>query len=164
MRKYGHNEMTRIPFGLNNAASTFQRTMEFALSNLQWITCMIYIDDIIVFGKSFEQHISRVEEVLERIKAAGLKLKPEKCEMLQKEVVLLGHVVSDNGVSPNPTNIEKILSWSKPKNAKQVKQLVATGSYYGRYVKDFASMVRPMVDLTRKGKSFLRPVTELLNQ
>ena len=153
--KYGHYEMTRMPFGLNNAASTFQRTMELALSNLQWITCLIYIDDIIVFGKTFEQHMSRVEEVLERIKAAGLKLKPEKTEMLQKEVVFLGHVVSGEGVRPNPTNIEKIMSWPKPKNAKQVKQLVAMGSYYRRYVKDFASMVRPMIDLTKKGKKFI---------
>ena len=63
-----------MPNGMNNAASTFQWTMELALSNLQWITCLIYIDDIIVFGKSFEQHISR-EDVLERIKAAGLKQK-----------------------------------------------------------------------------------------
>ena len=153
--KYGHYEMTRMPFGLNNVASTFQRTMELALSNLQWITCLIYIDDIIVFGKTFEQHMSRVEEVLERIKAAGLKLKPEKTEMLQKEVVCLCHVVSGKGVRPNPTNIEKIISWPKPKNAKQVKQLVAMGSYYRRYVKDFASMVRPIIDLTKKGKKFI---------
>ena len=80
--KYGQFEMTRMPFGLNNSASTFQRTMEMALQGLQWITCLIYIDDVIVFGKNFDEHISRVEEVLERIKAAGLKLKPEKCMML----------------------------------------------------------------------------------
>lgn len=153
--KYGHFEMTRMPFGLNNAASTFQRTMEMALQGLQWITCLIYIDDIIVFGKNFEEHMCRVEEVLERIKAAGLKLKPEKCLMLQKEVVFLGHVVSDEGMRPSPTNISKIVSWPKPKTAKQVRQLVAMGSYYRRYVKDFASMVRPMVELTKKGRKFL---------
>ena len=153
--KYGHYEMTRMPFGLNNAASTFQRTMEMALSGLQWITCLIYIDDIIVFGKNFEEHMSRVEEVFERIKAAGLKLKPQKCQMLQREVVFLGHTVSGDGVRPNPTNIEKIASWPKPKTAKQVKQLVAMGSYYRRYVRDFASIVRPMIDLTKKGKKFI---------
>ena len=75
--------------------------------------------------------------------------------MLQKEVVFLGHVVSGKGVRPNPTNIEKIMSRPKPKNAKEVKQLVAMGSYYRRYVKDFASMVRPMIDLTKKGKKFI---------
>ena len=81
--KYGHFEMNRMPFGLNNAASTFQRTMELALQGLQWITCLIYIDDIIVFGRNFEEHLRRVEEVFERLRNAGLKLKPDKCNMLQ---------------------------------------------------------------------------------
>ena len=67
--------MTRMPFGLNGAASTFQRTMELALHGLQWVTCLIYIDDIVVFGRSFNEHVSRVEGVLERIKQASLKLK-----------------------------------------------------------------------------------------
>ena len=64
------------------------------------------------------------------------------------------NVVLGNGVGPNPTNIEKILSWPKPKNVKQVKQLVAMGSQYRRYIKDLTSMVRPMVDLTKTGKTF----------
>ena len=153
--KYGHFEMTRMPFGLNNSASTFQRTMELALQGLQWITCLIYIDDVIVYGKSFDEHMHRVEEVLERIKAAGFKLKAQKCLLLQTEVVFLGHVVSGEGVKPNPTNIAKIASWPVPRTPRQVKQLVAMGSYYRRYVKNFASMVRPMVELTKKGKKFL---------
>ena len=153
--KYGHFEMTRMPFGLNNAASTFQRTMELALKGLQWVTCLIYIDDIIVYGRGFDEHMRRVEEVLERLKAAGLKLKPDKCNMLQSEVVFLGHVVSAEGTRPNPTNINTILEWPKPKTAKQIKQLVAMGSYYRRYVKNFASLVRPMVELTKKGKKFI---------
>ena len=153
--KYGHFEMTRMPFGLNNAASTFQRTMELALQGLQWITCLIYIDDIIVYGRTFDEHLKRVEEVFERLKNAGLKLKPEKCNMLQTEVIFLGHVVTANGVKPNPTNIAKILGWPRPKTAKQIRQLVAMGSYYRRYVKNFATIVRPMVELTKKGKKFI---------
>ena len=153
--KYGHFELTRMPFGFNNAASTFQSMMEMALQGLQWITWLIYIDDIIVVGQSFAEHINRVEEVLERIEAAGLKLKPAKCLLLQLEVVFLGHVISDEGVKPSPTNISKIMSWPEPKTAKQIKQLVAMGSYYRGYVKNFASIVRPMVELTRKGQKFL---------
>ena len=153
--KYGHFEMTRMPFGLNNAASTFQRTMELALQGLQWITCLIYIDDIIVFGRSFDEHISRIEEVFERLRQAGLKLKPQKCCMLQTEVVFLGHVVTASGVKPNPTNVSKILDWPQPKTAKQIKQFVAMGSYYRRYIKGFATIVRPMVELTKKGKKFV---------
>ena len=75
--------------------------------------------------------------------------------MLQEEVIFLGHVVSGEGVKPSPTNISKIMNWPKPKTARQVKQLVAMGSYYRRYVKDFASIVRPMVELTKKGKKFI---------
>ena len=153
--KYGHYEMTRMPFGLSNSASTFQRTMELCLKTLQWETCLIYIDDIIVFGKDLDQHMQRVEEVLTRLRDAGLKLKPEKSHLLQEEVVFLGHVVSGAGVKPNPTNIAKIVDWPKPKTAKQIRQFVAMGSYYRRYIKGFASMVRPMVELTKKGKQFV---------
>ena len=153
--KYGHFEMTRMPFGLNNAASTFQRTMELALQGLQWVTCLIYIDDVIVFGKDFDEHMQRLEEVLDRIKKAGLKLKASKSYLLQKEVIFLGHVVSGEGIKPSPTNVTKVVDWSTPKTAKQVKQFVAMASYYRRYVRNFASTARPMVDLTKKGKKFL---------
>ncbi len=146
--------MTRLPFGLNNVASTFQRKMELALQGLQWTTCFVYIDDIIVFATSFDEHIRRVDEVLGRIATAGLKLKPEKCHMLQTEVVFLGHVVSREGVRPDPSNIAKIVQWPVPQNAKQVKQFVATGSYYRRFVRDFAKMTRPLVELTKKNTEF----------
>lgn len=154
MCKYGHYEMTRMPFGLNSAASTFQRTMELALQGLQWITSLIYIDDIIVYGRNFDEHIARVEEVLERIKIAGLKLKPNKSNMFQTSVVFIGHVVSKEGVKPNPANIAKVVDWPQPKTAKQIRQFVALGSYYRRFIKDYASMVKPMVELTKKGKHF----------
>ena len=121
--KFGQFEMMRMPFGLNNSASTFQRTMELVLQGLQWETCLIYIDDIIVFSTDFDEHMSRVRQVFSRLQAAGLKLRPEKCEMLQEEVTFLGHVVSATGVKPNPVNIAKVIEWPVPKTAKQVKQL-----------------------------------------
>ena len=152
--KFGHYEMTRMPFGLNNSASTFQRTMEMALQGLQWVTCLIYIDDIIVFGQDFDQHVRRMEDVLGRIRAAGLKLRPDKSHLLQKEVIFLGHVVSGQGVKPSPVNVTKIVDWPRPKSARQVKQFVAMGSYYRRYIKGFASIVRPMVELTKLGRKF----------
>ena len=152
--KFGQFEMTRMPFGLNNSASTFQRTMELALQGLQWETCLIYIDDIIVFGATLEEHLDRVEQVFERIRAAGLKFKPEKCSMLQTEVVFLGHVVSKEGIRPDPTNVSKILDWPKPETSKQVKQFVATGSYYRRFIKNFAKIAKPLTDLTKKDKVF----------
>ena len=152
--KYGHFEMNRLPFGLNTSGNTFQRTMELALQGLQWETCLIYIDDIIVFGANFEEHSQRVRQVLRRLREAGLKLKPAKCEMLQEEVTFLGHVVSGKGVRPNPVNIAKVADWPRPVNAKQVKQFVAFGSYYRRFVERFAQMARPLTELTKKDKKF----------
>ena len=153
--KYGHFKMTRMPFGLNNAASTFKKTMELALQGLQWVTCLIYKDDVIVLGKDFDQHMQRLEEVLDSIKKAGLKLKASKSYLLQKEVIFLGHVVSGEGIKPSPTNVTKVVDWPTAKTGKQVKQFVAMASYYRRYVRNFASTARPMVDLTKMGKKFL---------
>ena len=102
-------------------------TIEIALQGLQWETSLIYIDDIIVYGSSYEQHVIRVEQVLELIKSAGLKLKSDKCHLLKTKVVFLGHVVSREGVLPDPSNVHKIAEWPRPSNAKQVKQFVATG-------------------------------------
>ena len=102
-----------------------QKVAELALQGLQWLTC---IDDIIIFGKDFNKHITRVKQVLERMRLAGLKLKPSKCEMLQTEVGFLGHVVVQV-LNQAKTNIAKIVDWPKPRNAKQVKQFVAMGSY-----------------------------------
>ena len=99
--------------------------------------------------KSFDEQMRREEEVLEWLESAGLKLKPQKSQLLQRQVVFLGHVMSGEWVKPNPIKKEKLVSWPKPKTAKQVKQLVAMGSYCRRYVKGFASIVRQMVELTR---------------
>lgn len=79
--------------------------MELALRGLQWVTCLIYTDDIVVFGQNFNEHKRRIDEVLQRIKYAGLNLKPEKCQLLQTRVVFLGLVVSQEVISPDPSNI-----------------------------------------------------------
>jgi hypothetical protein len=143
-----------MPFGLNNATSTYQRTMEIALQGLQWETCPIYIDDVIVFGTDIDDHNNKVDKVLQKLDEAGLKLKPEKCEVLQKEVTFLGHVVSGEAVRLNPMNKENIINWPRPKNARNVKQFVALGIYNRKFVENFAKRARPIVELTKKGKKF----------
>lgn len=105
-----------------------------ALEDLQWITCLIYIDDIVLFRKNFNEHVHRVQEVIGRTKPVGLKLKPDRRHLLQKEVIFLDHVVSGEGVKARPVNISKIGGWPSPKTVKQVKQYVAMDSYYLRYI------------------------------
>ena len=89
--KYGHFEYVTMPFGLTNAPATFQRVMELALNGLQWDICLIYLDDILIFSRTFTEHLQRLKQVVHRIKEAGLKLKPEKCHLFQEEVIFLGH-------------------------------------------------------------------------
>ncbi|CAC5410305.1 Retrovirus-related Pol polyprotein from transposon opus,Retrovirus-related Pol polyprotein from transposon 17.6 [Mytilus coruscus] len=119
--KYGLYEFKTMPFGVCNGPATCQRFMELVLNGLKWQICVIYLDDIIVFGKNFEQHMERLDIILDRISKAGLKLKPEKCDLLQSEVTFLGHVISNKGIQPNPDNVYKILTWRTPKTVTEVK-------------------------------------------
>ena len=111
--------MARMPFGLNNAISMFQGTMEIVLQGLQWETCLVYIYDIIVYGSSFTQHLQQLEQVLDRIQKAGLKLKPEKCHLFKTEVVFLGHMVSSAKPSKHFEN-HRMVACSKRQTGEAV--------------------------------------------
>ena len=100
----GLYEFQTMPFGLCNSPATFERLMECILRGLQWQTCLIYIDDVIIFSKDFDTHLERLREVLQRIGDAGLKISPKKCKLFQKQVKFLGHIVSENGIAPDPMN------------------------------------------------------------
>jgi hypothetical protein len=107
-----------LPFGLTSAPATFQRLMETVLAGLHWKTLLLYLDDIIVIGPDFATHLARLEQVLQRLGTAGLKLKPSKCELLQKEVKFLGHVVGADGVSTDPAKVEAVEKWVIPTTVK----------------------------------------------
>ena len=152
--KYGLWEFLTMPMGMKGSAQTFQRTLQIILNGLQWQTCLIYLDDIIVFGSTFDEHLKRVQEVLRCIQQAGLKLKPKKCQLFQQEVTFLGHVVNKDGVKPNPENVSKILNWPIPRNVTEVRQILGMASYYRKFVKDFAAIARPLIQLTKKDIPF----------
>ena len=100
-----------MPFGLTNAPATFQRLMESCLGELHLNWCIIYLDDIIVSSRTPEEHIHRLRAVFEKLMAAGLKLKPSKCDFFKKEIKYLGHVVSEKGVSTDPDKIKAVTEW-----------------------------------------------------
>ena len=133
--KHGLFEYKTMPFGLCNAPSTFQRMMELILRGLQWKTCLVYLDDVIVFSTSFQEHLERLTIILEKIREANLKLKPVKCSLFQKEVEFLGHVVSEQGIQPNERNIQKIVNWPEPKNVTETRQFLGLCSYYRRFIR-----------------------------
>ena len=148
--RQGLYEFTTMPFGLTNAPATFQRVMEIACRGLQWSRCLIYLDDVLIFGRTPAEHATRLKLVLERIRKAGLKLKPEKCELFQTEVRFLGHIVSGDGVQPDPMNTSKIRDWPVPGSVTEVRQFLGLCSYYRKFVKNFSIIAKPLSDLTCK--------------
>ena len=133
-----------MPFGLANASATFERMMELVLSGLHWEICLIYIDDVIVFGRTFEEHIVRQHQVLTHKKGANLKLWPGKCKLFRHEVEYLGHVVSQDGAKTDPKKIKAIIEWPTPHNAKEVRSFVGLCSYYRSFVRGFTDITSPL--------------------
>ena len=153
--KYGLYEYTVMPFGLASTPSTFQRAMELIFRGVQWQTLVIYLDDLIIFSPlDYTEHFQRLDEVLTRLHEAGLKLKPSKCELLQPEVLFLGHIVGQNGVQTNPELITKVRDWKEPTNVRQVQQFLGLCNYYRRFIHKFSDIVQPIVQLTRKDVPF----------
>lgn len=128
--------------------------MELVLQGLQWEICLIYLDDVVVYGSTVREHMERVDKVFESLLRANLKLKPEKCQLLQEEVTFLGHVVNKHGISPNPDNVNKLIRMKTPTNVREVRGILGLGSYYRRFISGFSQIVKPMVDLTRKDSKF----------
>ena len=128
--------------------------MECVLRGLTWDRCLIYLDDIIIYSKSFKSHVEDLKIVFERLRRANLKLKPSKCSFGKRSVNYLGHVVSAEGVKPDKSKIELVQEFPAPKNQKQVKQFLGLAGYYRRFIKDYANIASPLNSLLQKNKKF----------
>jgi len=141
-----------MPFGLCNAPATFQRLMDCVLAGLQWSSCLVYIDNVITIGRSFEAHLHHFQQVLDHLKLAGLKIQPSKCHFLQCKVNFLGQVVSNELVLPDPFKISKVKDWPIPSSVQEVQQFLGLTNYYQRFMKNFASIAKLLHQATEKGK------------
>ena len=133
-----------MPFGLTNAPATFQRLMESCLGELHLNWCIIYLDDMIVYSKTPEEHIERLEAVFKKISDAGLKLKPSKCEFFKKRIHYLGHIVSHKGIETDPKKIEAIVKWPVPRTVHEVRKFLGFTNYYRKFVYKYAQIARPL--------------------
>ena len=151
-----------MPFGLCNAPSTFQRAMEKCLGDLNHTCCVVYLDDIIVFGKTVEEHVSRLEAVIQRLAEHGFKLKASKCKLLQTRVKYLGHILSAEGIETDPSKTESIRNWPTPQNAKELRSFLGLASYYRKFIPNLSKIASPLNELLggpkrRRGKSKFSP-------
>ncbi len=149
--RQGLFRFTVMPFGLCNAPATFERLMERVLKDLNWKVCLIYLDDIIMYGAGFYPALDRLKMVLKRIREANLKLKPTKCCLMRAEVPFLGHIVSREGVGVDPAKTEAVEKWPTPVNVKDVRAFLGLASYYRRYIPGFSTVAAPITNLTRQG-------------
>lgn len=147
----GHWEFLRMPFGLKGAPATFQRVMDNILRGIQNEQCLVYLDDIIVFSTSLQEHIERLKNVFQRLRESNFKIQLDKSEFLRKEVAYLGHVVTPEGVRPNPDKIKAIKEYPIPCNTKQIKGFLGLLGYYRRFIPNFAKITKPLTKCLKKG-------------
>jgi hypothetical protein len=128
--------------------------MDLVLIGLQWSSCLVYLDDVIILGHNFDSHLLNLEEVFKRIQHAGLKIKLSKCKFMKHSVTYLGHVVSRSGIATDPDKVNKVVSWPVPTSCKELQAFLGLASYYRRFIKDFSSICRPLHHLTEKNVPF----------
>ena len=144
-----------MPFGLANAPATFERLMEKVLVGLRWETAIIYLDDVIVHARSFDEHLRQLRQVLERFRQANLKLKLKKCNFFNKEVKFLGHVVTREGIGTDPAKIEKVRDWKAPTSVSQLRTFLGLAGYYRRFVPQYARKSAPLTQLLKKNEAYV---------
>ena len=143
-----------MAFGLTGAPGTFAQLMQFVLGDLLPDKVQVFLDDIRVLGATLDEQLANLRAVLERLRVAGLKLKPSKCKFLQRRVEFLGHIVSENGIEPDESKVEKIKTFPIPRNVSEVRSWISLCGYYRKFVPGFAAIAHPLTQLTKKDAKF----------
>lgn len=144
-----------LSFGLCNTPSQFASTMELVLAGLTYDICLIYLDDILVCSRTFEEHCQRLAQVFTWLERQTMRLKASKCHLFQPKVTFLGHVISEAGIECDPEKTTSISYWPRPKTLTDVRTFCGLAFYYRAFVPGFAKIAHPLHNLTRKNAAFL---------
>ena len=146
---WGLYEWIRLPFGLSNCPAVFQRCMESVLEGLRDDHCSPYLDDVLCYSKTFLAHVEDVRRVLCQLRASGIKLRPNKCDLFKRQVRYVGRLVSGEGVQIDPKDLEAVTQFKerKPTTVREVRALLGFLSYYRSFIQDFSRVARPLFEL-----------------
>lgn len=153
--RYGSYEFTVVPFGLCNAPATFQRFIQNTLAGLLDKGVVAYLDDILIYSETAEEHEVLLRQVLTRLQENRLYAKPEKCEFFKKQIGFLGHMLSPTGVSTEPQKISAVREWGVPTSVTDVRAFLGLAGYYRRFVDKFAELSAPLTDLLKNDTDFV---------
>jgi transposase InsO family protein len=148
-------EYKKLMFGLKTAPACFARTMDIVLAGLKWSSVLVYIDDILIFSKDFDSHLEHIREVLQRLQAANLTVKPNKCSLAMNSVKFLGHVIDKTGVRTDPDKIKGIQDFPRPQTLTQVRGFIGRASYYRKFIPYFSEVAEPLSRLTKKNVRYI---------
>jgi len=146
---YGHFEFNRMPFGLKNEPATFQRLMNSVLTGIQRLRCFVYLDDIVIYGPNLKEHNKKLIQVLDRLRGHNLKLQPDKCEFWY-----LGHIITEDGIQPDPNKLCAVEKFPVPRKVKDVQSFLGLAGYYRKFIEDFSKIAKPLTKLTKKSEKF----------
>ncbi|UYV83454.1 hypothetical protein LAZ67_23001089, partial [Cordylochernes scorpioides] len=150
----GHYEFLVMPFGLKNAASTFQKIIQQVIGTLLWKGVCVFQDDIIIYSSSFSQHMNLIKQVFEKLLEYNIKLKFNKCSFAQSQVKYLGHIIGHNKVKPDPDEIKSVQDLPQPTTVKGIRRFIGLANFYRKFIPRFAEIATPLSNLTQKNKLF----------
>lgn len=151
---HGHYNFLRMPFGLKNAAHSFTLSMNAVMRNLIGKCLFVYMDDLIIFGESIKEHLIHLQTVLQRLREWNLKVAPEKCDLGKSQILFLGHIISADGVTPNPIKVVSISNFPRPHTQRGVRSFLGMVNYYRRFINNYAHLAKPLYRLLEKEAKF----------
>jgi hypothetical protein len=150
----GHFEYVRMPFGLKAAPATFQRMMNSVLRESIGERSLVYMDDVLVTGKTLEEHHMKLREVFNQFRKYHIKIEPDKCKFLKPELAYLVHVITAEGVKPDPKKTEAVVRFPTPEKEKDVKAFLGLIGYYRKFIEHFSYLAKPLTNLLKKEKKW----------